>query len=707
MTSSPCLRPLAAALFAVSCANAQAQQPLAESAETLPAVTVRGAADAGYAVRNSVSATKTDTPLIETPFSVQVVPQEVIQDQQAYRLQDVVRNVSNTFSTSTSIAYEGLISRGFETVPFLDGTKTYFLILPVSNAERVEVFKGPAAAIYGRIEPGGMVNVVTRKPQFSTYRAIEQQFGSDNFLRTQGDFTGPLNEAKTLAYRVNFEYQDNDTFRKFESFNRVFFNPSFTWKPDDATRIDVSYYHREDTQLGSATGVPAIGERPAPVSIRRNYGEPGFDSKFEIDGLFVNASHELNRQWTLRAGLSAWQGDYDYGLVGFNFPQDNEQFLDRYYLVSDYDKRNTRNANLELVGKVDTGAVKHTVLFGVDFAKFDERSDWFGDNAGKYPFPVISIFNPQFRQVPRASTLLREKPDAYFVREETSLGFNVQDQLAFGDRWIVLLGSRYDRTRASSGFTDTSMADAEAASTERRINRFSPRGGIVFKLTPAVSLYSSYAESFGSNNGGRSFDGKPFDPETAKQYEAGVKADLFGGSLSVTTALFELTKQNILTDDLDHPGFSVTIGEARSRGIEVDLQGRIGRNLDVIGGFALTDTEIMRDRYGNQGNRLSNAPRRSGSLSLSYRLSDDLTLGGGAWFAGSREGDLENSFRLPGYARVDLHAAYRWQWNGSRMTARLNLNNVLDKKYYAASGGRGDILAGEPFNAMVSLRAEF
>ena len=186
-----------------------------------------------------------------------------------------------------------------------------------------------------------------------------------------------------------------------------------------------------------------------------------------------------------------------------------------------------------------------------------------------------------------------------------------------------------------------------------------------------------------------------------------MKADLFGGSLSVTTALFELTKQNILTDDLDHPGFSVTIGEARSRGIEVDLQGRIGRNLDVIGGFALTDTEIMRDRYGNQGNRLSNAPRRSGSLSLSYRLSDDLTLGGGAWFAGSREGDLENSFRLPGYARVDLHAAYRWQWNGSRMTARLNLNNVLDKKYYAASGGRGDILAGEPFNAMVSLRAEF
>lgn len=219
-----------------------------------------------------------------------------------------------------------------------------------------------------------------------------------------------------------------------------------------------------------------------------------------------------------------------------------------------------------------------------------------------------------------------------------------------------------------------------------------------------------YTEAFGAANSGLSATGQAFKPETAQQYEAGLKAELLERRLAATLAFYDLTKQNILTSDPLNPGFSVQTGEARSRGVELDLNGQITARWSVSAAYALTDARITQDNDGNQGKRLLGTPEHAASLWTRYRLGGDWagwTLGAGVFAQSERQGDNANSFQVPGYGRIDLLAAYAWKVGRSRLTAQLNVENALEKVYFTAPGGRGEIHPGTPRTFTASLRAEF
>ena len=269
----------------------------------------------------------------------------------------------------------------------------------------------------------------------------------------------------------------------------------------------------------------------------------------------------------------------------------------------------------------------------------------------------------------------------------------------------ILGGGRYDWATVTSGFDDPAVFRTDTL----RDSQFSPRVGLVYQPWNWLSLYGNYIESFGANNG-RSTTGQAFDPQTAEQYEAGLKTDFFDGRLTSTLALYHLTKNNVLTPDPNNPNFQVPIGEARSQGIELDISGQLTDGLSMIATYAFTDARIKKDNFGNEGHRLPYVPEHSGSFWLKYDFQQEplngLSLGGGVFLADSRFGDAANSFHDDGYARVDLYAAYRYKLGPTHLTAQLNLNNVTDTEYFILRS-RANNLPAEPLTVFGSLRLEY
>lgn len=684
--------------------------PSPNETTTLPEMVVAEQPEQAYAVKQATTATKTDTPILETPFSIQVVPQQILRDQQAYRIQDAIKNVSGVRQISTfSPVYETLLARGFGAEPFRDGNRVYFLTIPLANAERVEVLKGAAAINYGRIEPGGMVNVITKQPLDQPYYTLQQQFGSYNFYRTSLDLTGPLTQDHSLLYRLNFEYLDRDTFQRFTFQNRVFLNPSLTWRPTSKLEFNLSFEYRDEKATATG-GFPALGNRPAPVPITRSFGDKGLNDHFFIYATYLKGTYKINDDWTIRSGAGIWQGDYHYGGFVFGSVDPETHTVQRGILTSDFDHRDNYDVYLDLVGHVTTFGLDHSVLLGTDYSLFDSDANWFGNSSGQVFIPPLDIFQPVYGGIDFAA-VKAQQPDAFFVRTRDWNSVYFQDQIALGDHVRLLGGGRYDWSAESFGFASTSLKDARNQRAEVTTEQFSPRVGLLYLPWPWLSVYWSYAESFGGTNSGRSRTNQTFEPETADQHEFGAKAEFYDGRLRASVTFYELTKQNILTPDPVDPEFSVQIGEARSRGVEVDVAGQLSKGLSLIASYAYTDTKITEDNSGNQGHQLANAPYNIGSVWLKYDVPPSplqgLSLGAGVYTVSRSQGNTENTFKLPGYTRVDLYTAYAWEWRGTRMIAQLNIDNAFDKRYFAASSYDADILPGEPFMTFGSLRVEY
>lgn len=283
-----------------------------------------------------------------------------------------------------------------------------------------------------------------------------------------------------------------------------------------------------------------------------------------------------------------------------------------------------------------------------------------------------------------------------------------------GDKLHVLVGGRYDWAQLSRGFSSNSLAEAKDKAEKPDDTQFSPRVGVLYRVRPWLSVYGSYSKSFGISYG-RPAPGKPpFPPEEATQYEVGLKTSFWGGRVSSTVAMYQITKTNIKTQDPNNPHFSVNTGEARSRGIELDIAGQITDRLDIIASYAYTNTEVTHDNNGFEGNRLPNVPKHSGSFWFTYELPRQFsvgpgvfTIGSGLFWATDKAGDIANTFELPGYVRWDLMAAYSFNLEGIHMQAQLNVNNVLDERYFAHAGSRNGLKPAAPRTVIGSLRVRF
>lgn len=670
----------------------------------LPEMVVAEQPEQGYAVKQAATATKTDTPIMETPVSIQVVPKQVLQDQSAYRLQDAVKNVSGVQQRFSTGGVDRFIVRGFDLgeVQYRNGIRLNNLNFDLANVEQVEVLKGPASVLYGRTEPGGLLNIVTKQPHSQPYYSLEQRFGSYDYYRTQVEATGPITKDGSLLYSLNLSYLNSDSFRDFNFHERIFLAPAFTWRPLETTEFNLTLeYLNYDFVYDS--GIPALGNRVAPLPIHRNFAQPGLGLHDNRENILLdfNWSHHFNDHWTFRNGVVWSNSDFTYNeIYAINGASVIDNKIDReaWFGHGDADMH-TVYANLN--GKFDTWGIAHNVLLGADYY----ANDYAELDRVISPIDTIDIFDPVYSFIDIDRQILSQTPNTKYVQDDSWYGVYFQDQLTLWNTLHILGGGRYDWAEITTGYDDPAVFKADTL----RDSEFSPRVGLVYQHWDWLSLYGNYVQSFGTNNG-RSASGKPFEPQTATQYEGGVKAESFEGKLTSSIAYFHLTKDNLVTPDPNDPQLSIAIGKARSQGVEVDIAGQITDGLSLIGTYAYTDTKITKDYSGLQGNRLPYVPLHAGSLWLKYDFQQQplqgLSLGGGVYLADRRFGDASNSFSDEGYARVDLYAAYRYKLGPTNLTAQLNLNNVTDTEYFILRS-RANNLPAEPLTVIGSLRLEY
>jgi len=674
----------------------------------------------GYAATSASSATKTLAPIMKVPMAVTVVSRQVMDEQQVVDLHDALKNVSGVFRGG-DFSYDGIMLRGFisdnlSTV-YRNGLRTYRAANEPANLQSLEVVKGPASVLYGRLEPGGLVNLKTKRPLDAPYYSVQQQFGSFAFYRTTVDATGPLTNDKSLLYRVNLAYKTNDAFIDLVDQERLFIAPSLLWSPTENAALYVDLEYKRDRSR-YYYGIPAFGNRPAPVP-RETYLGFGSSSDLEsqtLSRLLVssNGYYTFDNDWRLTERFQWYRLEYDtnntyYGEDGV--AEDGRSFS-RYIYTAPVDQASIFAGNLDLTGKFATAGAEHDFLVGFDY--FNQKqwlTGFIGDPTDIFgaSFPTtIDIYNPVRVQAPYPSPA---QFNSFTKRGQEWVGAYFQDQITLWDRLHILGGGRFDWANVISGSASDIAEYRNLLLQVTPEHAFSPRVGVLYQIEPWLSVYGSYSEAFSASNG-RGFGDVVLPAQTAEQFEAGAKALVLDGRLLATLALFDLTKQNLRLADPAHPGYSIAIGEARSRGVELDISGQVTESLNVIASYAATDAKITKDSK-NQGHHLYGAPAHAGSVWASYEIKAGdlagLSFGAGVFAAGERQGDNANSYQLPAYATVDIGAGYSWKFAGVRYEARLKINNLLDAYYFAwpGHGDRAGAMPGPPRTVLGSIRAEF
>lgn len=662
-----------------------------------------------YTLPNTSAATKTNTPLMETPGSVNIITRKQIEDRQAYTPEEALKYTSgiNSPSVGGRTPYDAAFYiRGFSTKEngdiggyyYRDGLRMSGIPISFANLERMEVLKGPASVLYGRAEPGGLLNVVYKKPQATPFYSVEQQFGNYDFYRTAAEATGPVAGNENLLYRMAIQSVDSNSFQPYVQNNFLSVSPSLSWLVGDRTRIDADfdYSHAEWTY---SQGIPVVNGKPANVPVSRMlelYKPKTPDGMSDTYTGILNVTHNFDDNWQLR-----WNGMYanqhlDWRRGGVPRVDSLTGLASEASIYNEPDnERRWWFTSLNLTGKVSVLGIQNKLLVGFDY--LNERLH------GPQYFTTVgvdfNVYQPYTGPaIPRPSRGEALKNPDYFLNSNDWYGIYLQDQIDLTDQVHVVLGGRYDHAETCYCF---SRNDAPT-----RAEALNPRYGLVYQPVSWLSTYYQYVESFGTTNG-RAADRKPFDPQTAQQHEAGLKFQAFDGALSSTLAYFHLTKQNILTTDPLFPEFQIAVGEARSQGVEWDMTGRVAEGLNVIASYTFTDARITRNNDGNEGNRLPNVPDSAGSLWTTYDVTSDFKIGAGVYVAGRRYGSVENTYRLASYARLDAMAAYKWQIDRSKLTAQVNINNLLDHDYWANSDEGTRVYQGMPLAVLGSLRLEF
>ncbi|NEQ34563.1 MAG: TonB-dependent siderophore receptor, partial [Leptolyngbya sp. SIO4C5] len=464
-----------------------------------------------------------------------------------------------------------------------------------------------ASVLYGQNDPGGIINLVTKRPLARPFYEFEFQAGSDGLLRPSADLTGPLTEDGTLRYRLNAAYQYENGFRNFETeSNRFFIAPVLSWDISDRTQLSILLEYT-DEENPFDLGLPVIGDQVVEVARDRVLGNPDDFLNDASLTLGYDLTHLLSDAWTLNHGFRYATQDYNvFTSLPFFVDEttgDVTLFVaDREYHSDDY------SVQTNVVGEFNTGSVEHTLLAGVDlnFNRFDERFTRI-DFANPV---VLNIFDPVYNTGPRPD-LSGLAPLPPFDTEYDRIGLFLQDQIRFGDSLLLVGSLRYD----SVDFRSLNDIDA----TDRSDEVWSPRVGLIYQPTDTISLYANYSQSF-TPNFGQTADGSPLDIEQAEGYEVGVKAEFLGGDLFATLAYFDITKQNVATTDPNNPFFSIAAGEQRSQGIELDVAGEILPGWNLIANYAYTDARVTEDNNIAVGNRLFNSPRHSAGLWTTYEI---------------------------------------------------------------------------------------
>ncbi len=575
------LSPLAAAL----CLAGLGAPAAGWAQTTLPTVTVTGERD-DYQAPPSTTATRTSTPVLQTPQSIQTVPRAVIQDQSALTLSEALRNVAGVqFDFGFNGALQPLtILRGFPSISmtaagsmsgssnyYLDGSRAVGVPINMANVQSVEVIKGPASVLYGRAEPGGLVNVVTRPIASVPGASFEQTLGQYGLSRTAVEASGTLNEARTLRGRAAASYYTAGSIRDFVKDRLGDFSGTLAWAPDARTSVTANLDY-SDQRYRTDYGVPANGTRPADLPWSRQFNDAPELSSARTTSLKLEASHRLSDTWQLKGramslrsdtsemDVSPYRMDYSFGRGApeVRCPGTGNPLCRYYFYVRPEGRNRIDQFNVDLTGTFATGSVRHTLLLGADAYNSRKTGTTYFQQLS-----AVDIQQPAPGHTPGLD-LTKAMPQNYADHNRwTSL--YLQDQAALGNGVFVVGALRHDRTSAVFA----------APGTEPNKQSFTtPRLGAVWQFAAHQSVYAQYQDAVAANNGRDTVTGAALEAERARQFEVGHKLELFDGALSSTVAVYELTKRNRAgtVPIATRPYYNtVTIGEARSRGLEWDV----------------------------------------------------------------------------------------------------------------------------------------
>ncbi|MEM8611829.1 MAG: TonB-dependent siderophore receptor [Cyanobacteria bacterium P01_H01_bin.105] len=669
-----------------------------------------------YFAPRSNTATRTDTRLLDIPQAVQVIPEQVLDDRQVSDLDEALENVSGVVADNGEGAGVEFSLRGFQGARVLrngfnvaggDPLSSILALPEVANLEQIEVLKGPASILYGEIQPGGVINLVTKRPTAEPMYNLELQVGSRSFFRPQIDISEQA--ASNVRYRLNFLLERDDGFRGFDQeIDREFVAPVVTWDISDNTDLTVDLEYLTDERPFD-TGLLALGDGVIDVPQDRVVGE--LDDVVERS--FFSTGYELNHQfsdnWSVRNAFRYSSQNYDSNAF---FPlvfDEATGFVARLNSATEW-YQDYAGVQTDLVGKFETGSIDHTLLFGVDYSYSRANIVALIDPPIPATLAPLNIFDPVYGFAQRRS--FDEFSAAARIQDvdTTRFGVFLQDQIDFSDALKLVAGIRYESV--DQDLTNgQSLFDPTGRSVSQTVDDFTPRLGLVYQPVPELAIYGSYSRSF-VPSGSTDIAGDFIEPEEGEGYEIGLKTELWDRRLIATLAYFDITKRNVATPDPNAPAFlnaAIATGEQRSQGIELDIAGEILSGWNLIANYAYTDARITEDNQFSEGNGLVGIPEHSAGLWTTYTFQtgvlEGLGLGLGFNYVGERSGDLANSFRLDDYFTTDAAISYAQEdWK-----LALNFKNLFDIDYIQGipiSRTRG-IEPGDPFTVVGSISFQF
>ncbi|MFK3841794.1 TonB-dependent siderophore receptor [Serratia sp. NPDC087055] len=698
-----CALPLAA------CASAPAfsVDKTAEKSETL-VVVGQPPSDGvkSYQPLTSVTGTRSETSLLNVPQAIDVVPQQVITDQAVSSLDEALYNVSGITQANTlGGTQDAVMKRGFgdnrDGSILRDGVRSVQARNFTPTTERVEVLKGPASMLYGMGEPGGMINMITKKPQLQQHTHVEGWGSSFKGGGGQLDVTGPLGTSG-FAYRMIVDHDETDYWRNFGRNRQTVIAPSLMWY-GESTTVRVAYEHMEylvpfdrGTIIDSRTGKPVNTPRD------RRFDESYNATRGDQDSVTLQVDQVLNESWKSALTYAYSRNSYSDNQARALALNPDTGVLSRQADSTAHAVSHANAVQLTFNGDVDWGKTNHQMLFGFDF---EDNRTYRGDMIRGKKNSDFNIYNPVYGLMPTSNAVSAKDSDQ---RENlTSYGWFMQDSIQLTEKWLVMGGLRYDAFDVFAG-----KGRPFVTNTDSSDSKLIPRAGVVYKLTPNVSLYSSYTESFKPNSSIASQIGS-LPPEQGKAWEVGSKVELPKG-ITGTLALFDITKRNVMVNELVN-GETVTrtAGRVRSQGVELDVAGNITDSLSLIGSYAYTDARVV-DDPDNKGKEMTNVARHTASLFMTQDLGstglysgDNVRVGAGARYVGRRPGDAANSFNLDNYTVADAFAAYTLPVKGYQVKWQLNVKNLFDKTYYPSSGGNLRVAVGEPREVVLRASVDF
>lgn len=718
---------------------------LQENINTLQTVEITGRKEKSYRNTKSFIGAKTEIALKDLPQAVSYATKELIADQGAIRVGEVVKNFSGVsqFSFYDDISIRGFRINGGSNTQLLNGmrTSTGFWKQPLANyLERVEVLKGPSSALFGNASPGGVLNRVTKKPLDQAANSVSFSTGSFNTLRALADFTGPLTEDKSLLYRLNLGYENANSFRDLQFDKNIVIAPSLSFLPNDKTSLNFDLIY---------TGSKSILDRGQSTYEDNLYSTKTSNSLNSTNDYLNEETYivttSLNHKFSDRLSFSA-----SYIRTGYTEDLLEHRGANKYASAGDgttiptsiemqvfMRKRKRYIDNLSTFFKYDakTGALDHNLIAGFDYAQEQvpaggsqlqasgyrnaantgfiatynpaNKANYLLDSKGN-PVPNVAHFD---LTNPSASQQLKDMSKYFYVARPfdptyySLYGIYIQDHIKFGD-FQALIGIRYDEYSDKVNYK-------KATETKVKQHSFLPRVGLTYTANPNINLYGTYVKGYNPQTASTLANpnaGGPFDPLESSMVEFGGKSSWFKEKLFVTVALFQIEQKNTLynANDTTNPDLLRPIGKEESKGIEIDLNGNITRNWSISAAYTYNEVYITESTDPTEiGRQKPNTPKQSGNIWTRFNFLDgalkDFGVATGSNFATTRTLSQNNTQTLPGYTLFNAALYY----NINKFKIQLNANNVLNKTYWVGGYDYIRLFPGAPSNWLLTLGYSF